>query len=230
VTFQPSLTVVVPAFNERDNLGRVLAELCAELKQHAREFEVLVVDDGSTDGSADAVPRAPELRTLAHDRNRGLTAALRTGFFGARGEYVTWVPADGQIPAVELCRVLDAFAGEDLWLTTYRRRADGLRRAVLSRGLRVLARVAIGLTDRLEGTYLFRRALLDELHVVADRSAGGIAFEIAAKARARGKRIGSLEIECAPRLSGSSKVVRARAIWSTLVELWQIRRSMRRKV
>jgi glycosyltransferase involved in cell wall biosynthesis len=229
--FEASLTVVVPAYNECGNLPQVLPELLAFGRRACRAFEVLVVDDGSRDATAQVLDElargAPELRVVRHERNRGLTAALRTGFFGAREELVTWVPADGQIPAAELAKLLDAWRGEDLILSTYRHRPDGLKRAVLSRGLRVLLWLATGFRDRLEGTYLFRRALLDELHLVAERSAGSIGFEIGAKARAWGKRIGSTEIECAPRLSGASKVANARNIAAYLVEIWNIRRSLR---
>jgi dolichol-phosphate mannosyltransferase len=222
---------MVPVFNERENLPRVLGELVAYLRANARDFEVLVVDDGSQDGgveaAADALPGTPEIRVLRHERNQGLTAALRTGFFGAAKEFVTWVPADGQIPAAELGKILDAWRGQDLVLSTYRRRGDGLHRLLLSRGLRLIVRALIGFGDRLEGVYLFRRAVLDDLALVSRTSAGSIGFEIAAKMKARGLVIGSTEIECAPRLSGASKVANARNIRQYLGELWRIRQSMR---
>ncbi len=223
----PWLSVVIPAYNERENLPRVVGELLEFLRARDRVFEIVIVDDGSKDGGPDALAPAPEVRIERHAQNRGLTAALRTGFFSARGEMVTWVPADGQIPAVELGKILDAWHGEDLILSTYRHRPDGWRRAFMSRTLRVLLWLATGFRDRLEGTYLFRRALLDELHLVARTSAGSIGFEIGAKARAWGKSISSTEIECAPRLSGHSKVVSAGNIAGTLAELWRIRRSLR---
>jgi hypothetical protein len=156
-----------------------------------------------------------------------LSAALRTGFGGARGEFVTWIPADGQIATSELGKILDAWNGEELLLSTYRRREDGLSRWILSRGLRLLLFVTAGLRDRLEGVYLFRRALLDELSLVSARAAGSIGFEIAVKARRLGKRVGSTEIECAPRLSGRSKVANARNVAQSLAELWRIGRSVR---
>src|SRR5439155_10758708 len=124
-------------------------------------------------------------------------------------------------------KILDACNGADLVLSTYRRRDDGLMRTVMSRGLRLLLFAMTGLRDRLEGVYLFRRALLDELALVSDRSAGSIGFEIAVKARRLGKRITSTEIECAPRLSGRSKVANARNVVQSLGELWRIRRSLR---
>jgi dolichol-phosphate mannosyltransferase len=229
IPFAPSLTIVIPAYNERDNLPRVVGDALTFARASCRACELLVVDDGSTDGS-DAVLRAlaaPELRVIRHEQNAGLTAALRTGFFGATNEFVTWIPADGQIPLVELAKILDAWRDHDLVLSTYRRRDDGLARAVLSRGLRLLLRATTGLVDRLEGVYLFRRALLDELDLVAARSAGAIGFEIAVKARHLGKHIGSTEIECAPRLSGRSKVANARNVAQSFAELWRIRRSVR---
>src|SRR5262245_40360390 len=104
--FSPSLSIVIPAYNERDNLDRVLADALTFARAARSRFERLVVDDGSSDGSKAVLTAfgagAPELRVLRHERNRGLTAALRTGFFGAAHEYVTWIPADGQIPPREL--------------------------------------------------------------------------------------------------------------------------------
>lgn len=228
--FAPSLTIVIPAYNERDNLPRVLADALAFGRRACSRFELLVIDDGSSDGTPAVLAgaAAPELRVIRHDRNRGLTAALRSGFFGAAHEFVTWIPADGQIPPRELGKILDVWSGEDLVLSTYRSRPDGLARAVMSRGLRVLLWATTGLRDRLEGVYLFRRAFLDELGLVSDRSAGSIGFEIAVKARRLGKRVGSTEIECAPRLSGHSKVANARNVAQSLGELWRIRRSLRR--
>src|SRR5262249_46884530 len=152
-------------------------------------FEILVVDDGSKDGCAEALAPAPEVRVVKHEVNRGLTQALRTGFFAARQELVTWAPADGQVPAAEIGKLLAAWKGHDLVLSTYRQRPDGVVRIVMSRTLRLMLRATTGLRDRLEGTYLFRRAFLDEIEIVARAAAGSIGFEIAAKARALNKRI-----------------------------------------
>jgi glycosyltransferase involved in cell wall biosynthesis len=234
IPFAPSLTIVIPAYNERDNLSRVVGGALRFARDACRDAEVLVIDDGSSDGSADELlsiarnhDAASRLRVVRHERNRGLTAALRTGFAEARNEFVTWIPADGQIALTELTKILDVWSDHDLVLSTYRRRDDGLSRAILSRGLRVLLWATTGLRDRLEGVYLFRRSLLDTLALVSDRSAGSVGFEIAVKMRRLDKRVTSTEIECAPRLSGRSKVANARNVLQSLGELWRIRRSLR---
>lgn len=231
MAFAPSLTVVIPAFNEADNLPGVLREALDFVAnpEICRDARVLVIDDGSSDGTP-AVLRsfaaAPRLRIITHEQNRGLTAALRTGFFAADTEYVTWIPADGQIPLPELAKILGACHGEDLILSTYRHRPDGVVRMVMSRTVRLMMYVATGLVDRIEGVYLFRRQLLDEISLVSRKSAGSIGLELAVKARAAGKRIASTEIECAPRRSGHSKVANLRNIASYLGEVWRIRRSL----
>ncbi len=223
------LSVVVPVFNERKNLPVVLDELRAFAALRSERIVVLVVDDGSTDGSAEVAHcDGLDVRLLRHPRNQGLTAALRTGFFGAATELVTWLPADGQIPAAELGKILDAWRGEDLVLSTYGHRPDGLWRAAMSRTLRLMLVAMTGLTQRLEGVYLMRRAALDGLALVAARSAGSIGFEIAAKLHAQGRAIGTVEIVCRPRLSGVSKVASLRNVALYFDELVRIRKSMKR--
>lgn len=226
--FQEPVTVMIPAYNEEKNLPQVLAELVPYLQSNCADAEVLVVDDGSSDQTlAIAQAWGAPVRVLAHGVNQGLTATLRTGFFGAQKKFVTWVPADGQIPAQEMGKLLLAWQNEDLILSTYRHRPDGFLRAFMSKGLRVLLWLLTGFRDRLEGTYLFRRALLEDLKLVATSSAGSIGFEIAVKMRALGKQIGTTEIECLPRLSGSSKVANARNIGAYLAEIMRIRKSLR---
>ncbi len=235
--FAPSLTLVIPAYNEAENLPRVLPEAVQFCQTACRNAVVLVVNDGSTDDTAQVLAdlagrlgdQAP-LRIIHHPRNQGLTATLRTGFFAAETECVTWIPADGQIPLSELAKILRAYRGEDLFLSTYRHRPDGVVRMVMSRTVRLLVRLATGFGDRLEGPYLFRRDLLPDLHLVARTSAGSIGLEMAAKALRLRKRIGSTEIECAPRLSGQSKVANLRNITSYLGEIWRIRQSMQQMV
>jgi len=229
--FVPSLTIVIPAYNEAENLPLVLPPAIEFVRSQCRDARLLIVDDGSADGTPQvlsAYATDPHVRLLRHPQNRGLTATLRTGFFAADSEYVTWIPADGQTPLSELKKILMACHGADLTLSTYRQRPDGIVRATMSKTVRLLMQAATGLRDRIEGPYLFRRSLIDQLGLVSQTSAGSIGLEIAVKARLAGKRITSTEIECAPRIGGRSKVANLRNIASYFVEIWRIRRSLPR--
>ena len=229
----PLLSVVMPAYNEAANLPVVAPDVIDVCVQAcgAEGFELVIVDDGSTDGTPNVATQLAHnsvVRVVTHEKNRGLTAALRTGFYAARGEYVIFIPADGQSPPAEIPRFLAAAREHDLVLSVYTNRPDGLRRKMMSFGLRVLMRVGFGFKLRSDGPYLFRRELLDRMTLVAQRSAGSIGFEIAAKAQAAGARITSIDMACAPRLSGASKVANARNIAQYLREIVEIRRSMKK--
>lgn len=92
------LSVVIPCFNEELNIQRFESELLPPLKSLGVPFEILAVDDGSTDASLQSLKglskRLPELRVLSHGSNRGLGAALRTAFLEATGDWIVVLDAD----------------------------------------------------------------------------------------------------------------------------------------
>src|SRR5437762_2045444 len=94
-----SLSLVLPAYNEAAGIAAA-TEADDALAAFCPDYEILVVDDGSTDGTADAVEavtrQRPRVRLLRHPANRGYGAALRTGFTAARGERVAFTDADAQ--------------------------------------------------------------------------------------------------------------------------------------
>jgi glycosyltransferase involved in cell wall biosynthesis len=101
----PSLTVVVPFFDEQENVDPLILELLPVLEATGRAFEVIAVDDGSTDGTQDrlrALAAHPGLRVLCLARNTGQTAALAAGFRAARGDLVATMDGDLQVDPRDL--------------------------------------------------------------------------------------------------------------------------------
>lgn len=102
-----ALSVVLPARDEAPNVGPLLRDISAALAGIAHE--ILLVDDGSTDGTAEAAlalrPDLPQVRVLRHATSCGQSAALRTGILAARGPVIATLDADGQNPAAELPRL-----------------------------------------------------------------------------------------------------------------------------
>ncbi len=141
------LSVVVPAYNELENLAPLLAELTAALEATGRSFEIVMVDDGSTDGSAawlrDAAMRDGRVRVLVLAKNVGQSAALAAGLARVRGAIVITIDADLQNDPADLPRVLAALENADVvsgvrmgrndtWVRKVSSRvANGVRRAVL---------------------------------------------------------------------------------------------------
>jgi len=117
----PRLTFVVPAHNEAKRLGASLERLIAYAGAQPYASEVLVVDDGSTDRTADIAREAAQqlpanvsFRLLQHERNRGKGGAVRTGALAASGEYVLYFDADMAMPPEETAKLLAALEAADV--------------------------------------------------------------------------------------------------------------------
>src|SRR3954452_22845214 len=113
----PYLSLVIPAYNEQENIPTLLERVSAALAQTGRPFEVLIVDDGSTDGTpgllADGMRKYPWLRVLRMARNGGQSAAFEAGFGAARGEVIATIDADLQNDPEEIPRLLPMLEGSN---------------------------------------------------------------------------------------------------------------------
>ena len=222
------LSVVVPVYNERECLPRVVDEMLEAFRQLPCSCEVILVDDGSSDGSSELVDQivalVPEARAVHHPSNKGLGEALHTGYNASKGEWVTMLPGDGQIPPSEVVRVFDHTPHVDLFVTWYDHRADSPWRLLMSRALRLMMWATVGLRRRLEGFYLIRRSLLQKMDL-KERSFL-VSFEILLKADRLGARTQGTQIQCRPRIAGESKCSNIRTIWRVFQGLIRVRRAL----
>ena len=107
---QPALTVIIPAYNEQARLIPLLGQVLAYLREHYPDFELIVVDDGSTDRTAAGVRAAlshePRARLITYANNRGKGYAVRVGVRASRGTSVIFMDADLSTPLTEIPRAL----------------------------------------------------------------------------------------------------------------------------
>lgn len=232
-----NLTIVVPAYNETQRILPTLEAILAYAAAHHRDYEVLVVDDGSSDGTAALVAERfaadPHLRVLAYSPNRGKGHAVRHGLRHARGEWVLFSDADLSTPIEQLAPMLAAgergadvvIASRALGASEIRERQPFYREAggkLFNRLVRLL--VLPDLHDTQCGFKLFRRAAIAP--VLDDLEVDGFAFdvEILALAAAAGARI--VEVPAVWTNSPSSRV-RLTAAARAYVDLLRIRRRAR---
>jgi dolichol-phosphate mannosyltransferase len=229
VTDALRLSVVVLAYNEEENLSPVIAESIRVLEASplVSEFELLVVDDGSSDGTwavLEALAADIRIRPLRHLRNRGMGAAVKTGYRAATMDHVTFIPADGQVPIVEILKMApDALDGADMVLGNYTQRAqvDGGARMFLSRGLRLLMAAMLGTRREMSGVVLFRRALLDRLPIKSESFFANLEFPVRAIRERLDVRDVAIEVHA--RRSGQSKVANLGRVRRVATELVKFR-------
>lgn len=202
------LSILVLAYDEADNVGPVLTELQTWLRHHEPDAEIVFVDDGSTDDTAERAAQhlaGSRHRIVRHAGNRGIGAAIKSGVTAAEGRWVTFLPADGQIgpEAIGTLRAEAGRSGADVVFSVYDNRNDGLDRKLLSAGVRALITLVHGVRLRSDGPYLFRRRLFLPDQLPPDSFF--INFEFPIRALRAGLATSCVTIACRPRLSGQSK-------------------------
>jgi dolichol-phosphate mannosyltransferase len=223
---RPDLSVIIFAFNEEANIAPVLTELREWLSANEPEAEIVFVDDGSSDGTSaeatNALSGTPH-QLLRHETNRGIGAALKTGVRAAKGTWVTFLPADGQIAprAIGTLRAAAARKQTEVVFSVYDHRDDGLHRKILSAGVRALILMIHGVRMRSDGPYLFRRALFDAEQLVPDTFFLNFEFPI----RMLGAEVPAtvVTIACRPRRSGHSKSTGLKRIYGVAQDLLELR-------
>jgi glycosyltransferase involved in cell wall biosynthesis len=105
-------SIIIPAYNEAAAIGKVLTELIHE--PALNNAEIIVVDDCSTDKTAEIVQGIPGVRLLQHRLNKGYSSAIKTGVRGSSGKFIVWFDADGQHQTKDLVKVMHALKDRDL--------------------------------------------------------------------------------------------------------------------
>lgn len=230
-----ALTIVIPAFNEGNNLGVVLDDTLATLNRtdYAQPFELVVVNDGSTDHTGqvadDYARRHPCVRAFHHAKNAGLGTALRTGFTNSRGAYVTFIPADGEVKADQAAPLLKIAEGADFVTTSRVDPAAGQEQQVRSFfrefctwNMQVLCRLCLGICPKhFTGIYMARGEYLRSISLTS--STGLVGMELYLHSLRRKAIIHHGEVSIRRRLSGQSKVANLRGIAKSLLEMTKIR-------
>ena len=203
----PMLSTVIPVFNEVDSLEALHRELDEVAKAHGYELDIILVDDGSRDGSWQVIERLaaadPRVRGIRFRRNFGKAAALSAGFRAARGELVMTLDADLQDDPHEIPRFLEEMQGHYDVVSGWKQvRHDPWHKVLPSRVFNAMVSRLTGVTlhDHNCGMKCYRREVFDEVRLY-----GELHRFVPVLAHARGFRVGELVINHRPRRFGHSK-------------------------
>jgi dolichol-phosphate mannosyltransferase len=221
---EPEISVVIPAYNEVDSLPVLLAELRPALEATARAWEIVLVDDGSRDGTAERIRAAaeadPHVRPVLLAANGGQSAALAAGFARARGRVIVTLDADLQNDPADLPRVLAALEHADVVSGIRARRQDSTVRLLSSRIANGFRRAMLGdhVTDIGCSFKAYRREALEGLPMFV----GAHRF-LPALCEFRGARLVEVELSHRARQHGVSKYGVGNRLWRGLHDLLGVR-------
>ncbi len=224
------VTIVVFAYNEEANIAAVTREIWEVLNGLDPSFELVIVDDGSEDKTGTIADELagdlPGVRVVHHRQNMGLGGVYRTGFNQARGDFVSFFPADGQFPASIISQFLPLMEDGDLVLGYLPQRDSSLLAKTLSFAERLLYRSLFGPFPRFQGVLMFRRNLLDGMELTSEGRGWAVLMEFIIRVSKDGHRVLSVPTEMRPRMSGESKVNNPRTIFSNLLQLVLLRKNL----
>lgn len=219
------ISVFFPAYNDEGSIGGLVEDALAVLPSLADDYEVIVVNDGSADRTAEVLEeiarREPRLRVVHHGVNRGYGAALRTGFATATKELVFYTDGDGQYDVKELAQLRPLLVpGVDIVNGYKIQRADRWRRkaigAVYNRLTHLLFSIPIRDVDC--DFRLMRRRAFEGIELVS--SSGSICVEMVHKLHRAGRTFAERPVRHYPRAHGRSQFFTLRRVGRTALELF----------
>ncbi len=222
-----SFSVFFPAYNDEGSIASMVNQALALLPQFTGDYEVIVVNDGSSDGTAaalDALARKhPQVRVIHHPQNRGYGGALRSGFTNATKDLVFYTDGDGQYDVNELAKLIPLMTEEVDVVNGYKiKRSDNRRRVALGAIYKFLARLLFRLPIRdVDCDFrLMRRRAIQAIDLVS--TSGVVCTEMIYKLHSSGCRFTETPVNHYPRLHGQSQFFTLRRVAKTLVDFFAL--------
>jgi glycosyltransferase involved in cell wall biosynthesis len=223
-----SLSVFFPAYNDALSLPTLIENTFTVLDACAADYEVIVINDGSFDSTAEVLASlaarfGPRMRVIRHPRNLGYGQALRSGFAAATKDLVFYTDGDGQYDVNELPSLLDQMHGDVGLVNGYKlERNDPWHRICIGHVYNAFARslFRIRLRDVDCDFRLIRRGLLEEIRLTS--TSGGICVELVRKLELTGCGVAEVGVHHYPRLHGRSQFFRLKSLAVTLAQLLKL--------
>jgi len=216
------LSILFPACNEETTIVEVVEEAENVLRNSGYRYELIVLDDGSTDRTRAMLESLSEaiatLRILRHERNQGIMVSLDDLFHAARGEWVFHNGSDGQWKTAEVLRMIPMIGEYDLIVGRRKAKHYNLTRKIVSCLFNISARFMFGVKTHDAGSIkLMPKKIVDQIHLTSRgpfREA-----ERLIRASARGYRIGWIWVDSYPRRAGVARGAKLELIWLSILDL-----------
>jgi glycosyltransferase involved in cell wall biosynthesis len=225
------LSVFFPAYNDSGTIASLVMAAVQTAGRLTPDFEVLVINDGSTDGTAEVIDELarlyPQVRAVHHEKNRGYGGALRTGFSSAAKDWIFYTDGDAQYDPREMARLWERVRPDVDMVNGYKiSRSDPLHRIVIGRIYHHTVKTLFGLKVRdVDCDFrLMRRRIFDRIRL--EKSSGVICLEMMKKITDAGFNVVEVPVHHYHRAYGKSQFFNFRRLVRTAVDVFKLWREL----
>ena len=224
------VSVVIPAYNEQDNVAKCLTSVSSVIKKLKLDAEVIVVDDGSTDQTGEIarkfIKKIPNLKIVTNHPNRGYGAAFKSGFYNASLPWIAFIDADGQFDFSEISHFLETQKNTDadLVIGYYLGRKVSALRKLNSFLWQVVVFILFGLRvkDIDCGFKLVSKKVIDTIPRLESERGAFISSEFLIKVRKSGFKIVQIGVNHYPRKQGEATGAKLNVIIRSFLDLFSL--------
>jgi glycosyltransferase involved in cell wall biosynthesis len=226
-----NLSVFSPAYNEEDNISATVREALRVIPRIAEEFEIIVVNDGSSDRTAERLSELlkdyPALRVITHPKNRGYGAALKSGFAHSRYDYIFYTDGDGQFDIAEIEKLIPLTQTCDIAAGFRLKRKDPPYRIFNAKAYNLLVRLLFGLSARdIDCAFkIIKRTVAKTIDLKSETQF--ISAEFLIRAKKQGFAIKQCGVRHLPREKGKATGNNPLVVITTFAELFKLWRELR---
>lgn len=224
------LSVFLPAYNEEANLKKTVQNVIENLRKNVSDYEIVIVDDGSKDKTgkiADELAKKNEkIKVIHHSPNRGYGAAFKSGLYGCKNSWISFIDSDGQFDFKEIGQFIKAQekTNADMVIGYYLGRKVSFTRKLNSKLWQILVFVLFGLNVRdIDcGFKLISKNVVDTISKLESERGAFISSEFLIKAKKAGFRIVEIGVQHYPRKFGEATGAKLNVIIQSFIDLFKL--------